>query len=224
MRTKSEKYKLQLFNKLFLEEHEELYAAFREHATYKEFKSEEFLFNKEQASQGVHLILNGVARLHSKTSENDSLIVRFLKEGDMAGIIEVFNGVGHQYSAMVHSRKLELCTLTKEAFLDMLRDFPAFGMQVIKQVDKDASFIEMRMADIRSQRVSDRIEGMMSAIKDKFGLDEQGHINLDITPSNIAQMIGATRTTVYRSLKQLEEKGIMQLENHRIRPLRVKAF
>lgn len=224
MNTRAENFKADIFNKLFGEEWKEVYDAFRLCAVYRQFRSGQFLFRKGDLAPKVHLILDGVARVHTRSQSSGSLIIRFLKEGDMAGIMEAFNEMPHQYNAMVHSKELSLCSLDRASFLDLLRDFPVFGMQVMKQVDRDASFIEMRLADIRSQRVVDRIEGMMRAMSEKFGLDDAGQIDLDITPSNIAQMIGATRTTVYRSLKQLEEEGVLEIKNHRIRPMRPMAI
>lgn len=220
MNTRPAEYKLPLFEKLFGEGSDEVYAAFREKAELRKLKAGDFMFRKGDAAKSVHMILSGIARMHAFPASHGSFIIRFLKEGDMAGILEAFNHLPHQYTATVHSKYLELATLEVDVFMELLRELPEFGLQVMRQVDKDASFIEMRVADIRSQRVTDRIEGMARAMKGKFGTDEKGRINIDITPGNIAQMIGATRTTVYRSLKKLEEEGIMRLQNRRIEPLK----
>lgn len=212
------------FTELFGEEGMALCKSFEKYGEWVDLRSGKFLFQKDEKASRVNLILDGVARLHSKANENGSLIIRFLRKGDIAGIVEALQSLPFQYNAKVHSDHLFAYSIKSSDFLNLLQDFPNFAMHVMRQVDKDASFIEMRLADIRSQRVSDRIEGMVTVMQNKFGLDSEGHIDLDITPGNIAEMIGATRTTVYRSLKQLEAEGVMLMENHRIRPLRQRAI
>ncbi len=180
----------------------------------------EVVFRSFEPSNRLFFILSGVIRLHNPgRNSTQEVIVQFLRPGDMLGLTGVIKNSPHRFTAFVHSDWADLFSVDAQHLRSIIGSHPKLSMRIVKQLDRDATAIETRAAAISAQKVSVRIETMLKVLLKKFGLDEAGYINLELSPIFISKMIGATRTTVYRSLKKMEESGILDINNHKMRLL-----
>ena len=216
MNSKPTDYKLELFEKLFGEEAQELYHDFRSKSKYYLKSEGEVLFQEGTSSNFVFLILDGSVRLQVKKGNSEEVILQFFGEGDLAGIMDVIQYQVYRSNAIVHSATAELCVIDKQNFFKILSKRHHFALKLIQQMDKDTADIESRAAFMNTQKVTNRISGAIQVLEKKFGKNAEGEINIEISPSHIAKMVGATRTSVYRSMKKLQELGELRFEQHKI--------
>jgi len=174
------------------------------------------LFQKGATPKSVVLILNGYVRLQVEKPESEEVILQFFGAGDLAGMIDLMQSRSYGASAIVHSQSAEFCEIDKKNFLIILSKRPNLALMLIEQIDKDIAGIESRAAFMNSRKVTSRISGVIRVLEKKFGKNAQGEINIEISLSHIAQMVGATRTSVYRALKKLQEQGELIFEQHKI--------
>jgi CRP/FNR family transcriptional regulator, anaerobic regulatory protein len=217
MNSQPEDFKPELFLKIFGEEAAvSLYAEFKANSEFLLGEEGDLIFEKGGTPENVFLILDGYLRLQVKNSSAEEVILQFFGTGDLAGIIDLMQMRTYRATAVVHSKNIQLCVINKKSFLKILSKQPQLALRLIQQMDKDTADIESRAAVMNSQKVTSRISGAIRVLESKFGKNEQGEINIEISPSHIAKMVGATRTSVYRSMKKLQDLGELRFEQHKI--------
>ncbi len=181
----------------------------------KLYAAEELIFAQGAAVDGIHLIIDGVARLQIERGVG----VDWARSGDWLGLVDLIGNRPHKHNARVHSPELDSCYLEKESFFDLVAGFPQIGLPILQRLTSDIHRVEDRLTDWKGAGVSDRLESMFISLRKRFGLDSEGFIRIHLNPGQMADWIGANRTTVYRRLKSLEELGRIEFQQSRVRLL-----
>ncbi len=66
-------------------------------------------------------------------------------------------------------------------------------------------------------RLANRHALTLLKLEEKFGVDENGFINLHVSKTDIASFSGVTYETIFRSLQELEAEGFIALDAKNIR-------
>ena len=108
------------------------------------------------------------------------------------------------------------CLLKVEAIMIPISEYQGLQEVLLKHILE----VEKLMLIRGNKKVETMLYQLLNWLAIKFGLDvENGKkmINLGLTHQDLAELIGATRVTITRSLSQLEQQGLIQRLNwHRI--------
>ena len=215
MKTTAEHSRADLIEGLFPEAPAAFVQRLSEPAIQKLSRFGELVFAQGSAVEGVHLVIEGVARLQIEQGPG----VDWARSGDWLGLVDLIGGRPHKHNAWVHSPELDSCYFERDSFFDLVSGFPQIGLPILQRLTSDIHRVEDRLSDWKGAGVAERLESMFHSLRRRFGSDAEGFIRLNINPAQMADWIGANRTTVYRRLKRLEELGRIEIHQSRIRLL-----
>jgi CRP-like cAMP-binding protein len=72
------------------------------------------------------------------------------------------------------------------------------------------------MRNLAHMSVKGRVAQAFISLKEKFGLTEQGYIDIELTRQDLASYAGATYETVFRIINDLVLDGMIKLSGKRI--------
>jgi CRP/FNR family transcriptional regulator len=75
---------------------------------------------------------------------------------------------------------------------------------------------ERKMRNLAHMPVKGRVAMALLTLKDKFGVQENGFIDLTLSRQDLASYTGATYETVFRVLNELVEEGLVKLSGKNI--------
>lgn len=164
---------------------------------------------------GVYFVYSGSIKVHKKWGEKD-IIVRFATKGDIFG----HRGLGTDNSVYpISATAIEpaaICFIEKEFFLATLKVNHEFAFKLMMFYADELRASEEKMRNLALMPVKSRLAVALFHLQDLFGLDEQNCICVDLSRQDLAAFTGATYETVFRTMNELLQDGLISLTGKRI--------
>jgi CRP-like cAMP-binding protein len=177
-----------------------------EHRQNFHYKKGEVLFNEGDKVTGIYFIYEGTVKVHKHWGNEKELIVRFAKKGDIVG----HRGLGKENYFPITATTLEpvtVCFIELNFFLASLKVNHDFIYELMMFYARELQESEKNMRNLAHMPVKGRIAQALLTLKNKFGVNEQGFIDLVLTRQDLASFAGTTYETVFRILNELIEEN-----------------
>jgi CRP/FNR family transcriptional regulator len=161
----------------------------------------------------------GRVKLSAYSREGKALILRIAEAGEMLGLSAAIGGTMHEATAEV----LETCQVNyvrKQDFLRFLRDNGDAGYNALRQLSQNyhAAYTQICSLGL-SASVGDKLAKLLLGWCDhengtirSNGSDGRIHLKITFSHEEIAEMIGTSRETVTRLLKDFRQRDLITLK------------
>ncbi len=171
------------------------------------------LFLEEQPSRGVFVVCTGRVKLSASSAEGKTLILRIAEPGELVGLPATLSGEPYGVTAEI-LEPTQANFIPREAFLSFLREH---GEAALKVAQLLSGIVHSGYREIRSLALSrsseEKVAKFLLDWSDRHGKGErQAQLKLTLTHEEIAQMIGASRETVTRTLADLKKKQLVEIK------------
>lgn len=161
------------------------------------YEAGEVILSRKESRRVLVLLLSGRASARKHASGRD-VIIRLFHEGDLFGIASLFGGEDTYVSEIRAEEKTVILTIPQAIMSDIFRRNP----------DAALAYIELLSGKIRYLNAKlDSFTAPSAYAKLCLYLLENG--DTDIPIQQLAQHLGISRMTLYRSLVTLEENRII---------------
>ncbi len=179
------------------------------------YKKNETLFREGDAVTGIYFLNSGKVKVHSKWDGDKELIMRFAGAGDIVG----HRGIGKQLVYPITATALEpvsACYIPLPLFEASLKVNPAYMYQLLLFYAAELQESERRMRNLAHMTVKGRIAHALLALHSKFGVTEEGLLNIELSRQDLASFVGATYETVFRTMNDFIEDNIVQINGRQM--------
>ncbi len=176
------------------------------------YEAGEIILSRRESQRALVLLLSGRASA-SKHAAGRDVIIRMFQEGDLFGIASLFGGEDTYVSEICAEEKTVVVTIPQAIISEIFRKNP----------DAALAYIELLSGKIRYLNAKlDSFTAPSAYAKLCLYLLENG--DTDIPIQQLAQRLGISRMTLYRSLVTLEERQIICKKGRVITVLDRKAL
>jgi CRP-like cAMP-binding protein len=178
-------------------------------------KKGESIFNEGEEMKGMFFVYEGCIKVHKKWDDEKELIVRFAKKGDIVG----HRGLGSDLCYPVTGTAIEtsmVCYVDLVFFqaslkvnYDLIHDLMMFFANELKASEKN-------MRNLAHMPVKGRVITALIRLRDKFGVDADGAIDIKLSRQDLASLAGTTYETVFRVLTELINEQLIDYAEKRI--------
>ena len=189
------------------------------HASQRKlFAKNEFIFKAGDSGRHVYFLQQGRVKICQPAQEGKDVILWFCFAGDMFGMAEVARGGGR----VVHAQACEaseVLVLSQVELTEYLKTHPAAALVIMQVLSDRLRALGDVVVNLINDDAQTRIIKLILRLATRYGVrvDQDIHLNVQLTHQEIADMVGTTRQTVTSVLSQLQRQGLMRLENRRIR-------
>ena len=183
-------------------------------ATHKKnlhFKKGELVFREGDLVEGIYFVYRGKVKVHKKWDSEKELIIRFAGKGDIFG----HRGLGHDHHYPISAtalEPLEVCFIDLDFFRATAKVNQEFVYQLLLFFADELQESERRMRNLAHMQVKGRIAQALLTLQDKFGMTENGLINITLSRQDLASFAGTTYETVFRIINELAQENMIRLE------------
>ncbi len=179
-----------------------------------EFDPGEPVFRGGERPEGVWIVRSGMIELSTGAGRR-KIVVQMLYPGSVDGDIQLILGMALPYSAraLENSRCL---FLTSEAFEALLREHPTVARRWLSSVAARVSRGQERLMGLLGRSLIEQTTRLL--------LDEQHDGHVPLPQRTLAAMLGVQRPSLNKILKDLENKGLIELGYGRIEIRDAKAL
>jgi CRP/FNR family transcriptional regulator len=179
------------------------------------FKKGEMLCREEEVVDGIFFVYTGTVKVHKKWADDKELIVRFAKKGDIVG----HRGLGTTTTFPISATALgpvSACYIDLQFFLTTLKVNQDFLYQLMLFFADELKESERKMRNLAHMPVKGRIAQALITLKEKFGCDKNGYIDITLSRQDMASYTGTTYETVFRILTEFIEDNAIEVSGRNI--------
>ncbi|MCZ6784600.1 MAG: Crp/Fnr family transcriptional regulator [Proteobacteria bacterium] len=153
----------------------------------------------------MYIIREGRVKVTKASEDGREKIMDFLEAGNFFGEMSLLDMAPRSASCET-LEPARLLALSRNDFLDLLRRSPDLALAVIQVLTLRLRETDEQASSMSFLRVRERTMGLLSRMAKE--LDDSGRrLTPTLTHQQIADMIGTSRETVTRVVKQLKEEG-----------------
>ena len=178
-------------------------------------KKGEVIIKEGDPVLGVYFVISGNVKVHKHWGDKE-LILRFANDGAIFGHRGITTTTSNYPISATALETTSLCFVDIEFFKATIKvnhDF-AYGLLMFYADELHAS--EKKMRDLALMSVKGRLAGAILGLRQQFGVNAEGFLNLDISRQDLAAFTGATYETVFRTMNELLSEKLISLNGKQI--------
>lgn len=182
------------------------------------FEPGQSIFGRGDMGREIYLVISGRVRLSVLTSEGRELSFAHAERGDIFGEIAMLDGRARSADATALTR-IKALSLSKAAFTRLMQTRPVVAEAAIRFLCNRIREADQQLEAIALYPIEVRLARFFLAAARAKGSDTSARslvINLDMSQSELALLIGASRPKVNAALSLLEEGGAIKRSEGRV--------
>jgi CRP-like cAMP-binding protein len=175
------------------------------------------IFTPEMHPHSLYLLERGLARIYRLSDDGDETSFGYVGPGEVFGELTAFGDFPREsFAVAVHPSRVWKMPIS--TFQRILETRPAVAMAITRQIGQRMKRIENRVERLVFRDVRSRVAGILLELAEDFGRPQGEHtaLEIDLTQSELATLVGSTRQTVNGSLGELEAAGLLERHGRRL--------
>jgi CRP/FNR family transcriptional regulator, cyclic AMP receptor protein len=183
----------------------------------RQYRAGTTIFHRDDPGSTLHVINNGLVKLVLASPEGREVTVGILDAGDFFGELALLDG-GARSASAVALEAVETLTLDREPFIAMLERHPQVATALLGVLGDRLRRTDELIQDILFLDLPGRLAKQLLSLADERGVSTPEGIRIDLrlSQSELAAIIGATRESVNRCLNAYADRGILELDRDTI--------
>jgi CRP/FNR family cyclic AMP-dependent transcriptional regulator len=181
------------------------------------YKRGQVVFHQDDPGASVHVIESGRIKVVLASPDGEELLLRVLGEGELFGELALLDGRPRS-ATVIALEDTVTHVLERSSFLDFLRNHPDAALDLCRALAELIRRLTEQVEDLALLDVPRRLERKLLELADAHGESTPQGIRIDVrlTQSELASMIGTSRASVNHYLASLEARGIIRRDGQRI--------
>jgi CRP-like cAMP-binding protein len=177
------------------------------------------------ANGGIHLVRDGWCCRYRILPDGRRHILGFHLPGDLVGLDTVH--MASSPNAVTTLTQTSVSTVSSAALLGLCREAPAVGQAMLSEMARESTLANERMVSLGRRTAYERLAHMLLELclrlKREHGTAASEY-QIPLTHDLLADASGLTPIHVNRTLRRLQEEGLVAVENGRRMTVRLADF
>lgn len=163
-----------------------------------------------EVRSGLYLVAHGTVELFVTDAKGKESVVDFARTGGTLAEETLFNELPLQYSARSLTRSA-VFFLPNERVSDWIAHHPPFARRLISLVSERIHFLDKDLFTFRTKRATARLVCYILCHFNKAPMADDGsyRLHIEIPHNKLASRLGVSASQVSRSLRELQEHGLI---------------
>lgn len=176
------------------------------------YKRHEIIFMEGDPYAGLYLVLSGRVKVFKTNPEGKEQIIHLVGPREPFADVPLFTGGPYPATAQA-LEDTRVLFIAKQAFLDLLQGNPEISLRMLGAFAKRLRRMVQLVEELSLKEVTTRLA--------RYLLDESKNaahptFQLPISKANLAAYLGTIPETLSRSLRELEDNGIISVQGKQI--------
>ena len=183
----------------------------------KFLKKGKMLFWDKEKINDIYIILEGRVTIFKISELANKRIMFILDEGEIINEVIVDEDLNEASSCETFENTKILKVSKKDFIHIMMEDFD-FNKKVISSLTRKVRKLYRQLKNTSMLKIEKRVAAKLYRLAENYGMKEEFGIliNLNISVTYLADMLGVTRETVSRAIKKLQELELISVIKRKI--------
>ena len=184
-------------------------------ASYKKYEAGEVIFEEGSNCYFYHQLVSGKVKWVNVNDEGKEYIQNIVEPGDSFGEIPLFDEGFYVATAIAYEASLVI-RLPKKVFTHILIDNPEINFEFSKLLAKRLRYKFILLKTNAFESPEKRITVLLNYLKVEKRIPNGQTFMVDLTRQQIANMTGLRVETVIRTIRSLNDRGELTIEQGKI--------
>ncbi len=202
---------------LFAGLNEQQFAALASRASQTALRRGEVLFEEGDPGDRLFIITEGKVKLGHSSADGRESLIAILGPGEIIGELTLFDPGPRSTTATAVS-SATLLSLDHEDLSAVLDQSPEAAKHMLRALAQRLRRTNESLSDLVFSDVPGRVAKALLDLAKRFGhpTDNGIHVGHELTQEELAQLVGASRETVNKSLADFVSRGWIRLEGRAV--------
>jgi CRP/FNR family cyclic AMP-dependent transcriptional regulator len=186
-------------------------------AVTRTYKRGQLIFAEGDVGEALFVILEGQVKVFVTSEEGVEMVLVTLGKSDSFGELSLIDGAPRSASAEA-LEATKILGLGRRALLDLLPGDPRLTEALLRSLGSLVRRLTEQAADLVFLDLHGRVAKLLLALADRDGHQEGGKTVLDlhVTQTDLAGMVGGSRQSVNQILHAFERRGYVELQGRTV--------
>lgn len=177
----------------------------------------ESIFHQGDPGEALFVVAEGIVKIVLLSEDGDEMVLATLASGDTFGELALIDGGPRSASARA-VQPTTVFALPREAFLRAVNQYPPLLESLHQALGTLLRALLAQASDLVFMDLAGRVAKLLMAMADREGKVQDHGITLDLhlSQSGLAGMVGGSRPSVNQILKSFEARGYLEVKGKRI--------
>lgn len=175
----------------------------------------ETLFDQGTTASSFFQVKSGRVKMVSFNDQGREFVQGLFSEGQSFGEPPFFNDVPYPAAAIAVVDS-EVWKCGRDTFLRLLAEHPAIHLELTKVLSGRLVYKSMMLAEIAVEEAEHRLSTLIEYFRAADPAGAAGPFRVPFTRQQLADMTGLRVETVVRSVKALEQRGLLEIADGKI--------
>ena len=182
----------------------------------KEYKRKETIYREDDHASYLYFIIEGSVKCSRSDNYGKSYVHEVYGAGDFLGYMALIKDGSYSETAIAMS-ETSLSAIPKKDFLDLIGKNRDVASNFIKILSNDVIDRERRLLQLAYAPVRERLADTLLKLRVKSTRNQEDILN--ISRQDLANMVGAAKESLIRSLSELKKEGLLDTDGQEIKIL-----
>jgi CRP/FNR family transcriptional regulator, cyclic AMP receptor protein len=175
------------------------------------------IFREDDAGDSLCVVVSGLVKVYRTSPDGDEMVLVTLGPAAVFGELPMVDGGVRSASAAV-VEATTVVTLNRAALLEALRESPELVDRLLRSMGSMIRRLTDQAADLVFLDLHGRVAKLLLALAEERGSAEASGqaLELGMTQTDLANMVGGSRQSVNQVLRSFERLGYLELDGRRI--------
>jgi CRP-like cAMP-binding protein len=169
----------------------------------------ELWISRSERANGIAIIIEGGLRSTTFTAEGKEYVFSIMKKGDIWGLVSTIDGIHNANDVYAHGRTTIL-TIDRATTLASMESCPDFGRCLMEILCHRLRMANTVLEDRALKPLEVRLARLLLSLRGN-GAECDDPDGLRVTQEMLAKILGCTRPTVNKKLRQLEREDTIRV-------------
>jgi CRP-like cAMP-binding protein len=174
-------------------------------------------FHQGSPASGLHVLMEGRAKILQTTAEGHEVLVRVVGPGEMFGGVALFGDMVYPAAAQAVTA-CEALAWPSDALGRLVARYPALALNALRVLAGRLQDLQDRYRELATERVERRVARAVLRLGHQLGRRDGDGVLVDVVLSrqDLAELTGTTLYTVSRILSRWRERGLVEIARRRL--------
>jgi CRP-like cAMP-binding protein len=184
-------------------------------ARRRAYRKGEYIFHQGDAGDALYVLMDGRVKVVFTSEDGDEMILATLQPPDVFGELALIDG-GPRSASIQTLEPTTALTLTRATLLDLLSRQPRVSEVLLRSLGMLVRRMIAQAGDLVFLDLHGRVAKLLLRLIEDPAAQRSERMSLDLgmTQSDLAAMVGGSRQSVNQILHLFERRGYLRLEGH----------
>ncbi|MCB8923608.1 MAG: Crp/Fnr family transcriptional regulator [Ardenticatenaceae bacterium] len=192
--------------------------AIAQNIAWREFAPGDIIFHEGDPGQVLYIVGSGQVRIFVNGLDgSETSVILFGRPGEIFGELAVIDGLPRSATA-VAMHPTVLYTLSRDDFRKYMQQTPQLALNFMRELSMRVRYNTRQMDSFASLDIPQRLARKLMELAQNYGRPgEKGvHLHVSLTQTDLATLIGATRESTNKSLRDFRKQQWIAMEQGQI--------